>query len=412
MSQADNTLWINARLATCDPANPAPYGVLDGYAMWVKNGRIHTILPQADALAAFAATGDIIDAKGAWITPGFIDCHTHLVYGGNRAAEWEKRLNGVPYQQIAAEGGGILSTVRATRRLDEDELALASLPRLKALMQEGVTTLESKSGYGLTLDDELKQLRAAQRLAAALPVEITPTLLSAHALPPEFAGNADGYIDYVCQHILPAAAQEKLAEAVDVFCEGVGFSPAQTRRVFEAARAHGLQVKGHVEQLSNLHGAALVAEFGGLSADHIEYLDDAGVAALATAGTVAVLLPGAFYFLRETQKPPVEKLRAAGVAMAVSTDLNPGTSPFASIRLAMNQACVLFGLTPEEALLGTTRHAAQALGRGETHGQLANGFVADFLVWDIEHPAELAYSVGVPQLKTRVFRGVAQAASR
>jgi len=372
MHQPRHTLWINARLATCDAANPAPYGALEGHALWLQDGRIHAVLPQAEALQAFAGAGEVIDAQGRWITPGFIDCHTHLVYGGNRAAEWEKRLTGVPYQQIAAEGGGIISTVRATRSLDEDELALASLPRLKALMKEGVTTVEIKSGYGLTLADELKQLRAARRLAAALPVEVATTLLSAHALPPEYAGQADAYIDYVCHTIVPAAAAEGLAEAVDVFCEGVGFSPAQTRRVFDAARAHGLQLKGHVEQLSNLHGAALVAEFGGLSADHIEYLDD------------------------------------AGVAMAVSTDLNPGTSPFASIRLAMNQACVLFGLTPEEALLGTTRHAAQALGRAASHGKLATGYVADLLLWDIEHPAEIVYGLGTNPLKQRVFRGVAQ----
>lgn len=408
MHQPDQSLWINARLATCDAANPAPYGALEGHALWLKDGRIHAVLPQAQALQAFGQAGSVHDAQGRWLTPGLVDCHTHLVYGGNRAAEWEKRLTGVPYQQIAAEGGGIISTVRATRSLDEDELALASLPRLKALMKEGVTTVEIKSGYGLTLADELKQLRAARRLAAALPVEVATTLLSAHALPPEYAGQADAYIDYVCHTIVPAAAAEGLAEAVDVFCEGVGFSPAQTRRVFDAARSHGLQLKGHVEQLSNLHGAALVAEYGGLSADHIEYLDDAGVAAMAQAGTVAVLLPGAYYFLRETQKPPVDKLRAAGVAMAVSTDLNPGTSPFASLRLAMNQACVLFGLTPEEALLGATRHAAQALGRGHSHGKLAAGCVADLLLWDIEHPAEIVYGLGTNPLKQRVFRGVVQ----
>ena len=284
MHQPDQSLWINARLATCDAANPAPYGALEGHALWLKDGRIHAVLPQAQALQAFGQAGSVHDAQGRWLTPGLVDCHTHLVYGGNRAAEWEKRLTGVPYQQIAAEGGGIISTVRATRSLDEDELALASLPRLKALMKEGVTTVEIKSGYGLTLADELKQLRAARRLAAALPVEVATTLLSAHALPPEYAGQADAYIDYVCHTIVPAAAAEGLAEAVDVFCEGVGFSPAQTRRVFDAARAHGLQLKGHVEQLSNLHGAALVAECGGLSADHIEYLDDAGVAAMAQAG--------------------------------------------------------------------------------------------------------------------------------
>ncbi|OWY38060.1 imidazolonepropionase [Xenophilus sp. AP218F] len=402
------SLWINAKLATCDPGQPAAYGALHQHALLVRDGRIAAVLPQAEVDPA-AFDGAVHDAGGRWITPGFIDCHTHLIYGGSRAAEWEKRLAGVPYQQIAAEGGGILSTVRATRWLDEEELAVKSLPRLKALMAEGVTTVEIKSGYGLTLEDELKQLSAARRLGESLPVEVAATLLAAHAVPPEYAGDADGYVAHVADNIIPVAARAGLAEAVDVFCEGLGFTPAQTRRVFEAARAHGLKIKGHVEQLSNLGGAQLVAEFGGLSADHVEYLDAAGVDALERAGAAAVLLPGAFYFLREMQKPPVEKLRAAGVAMAVATDFNPGTSPFASLRLAMNQACVLFGLTPEEALLGVTRHAAQALGRSASHGRLAAGCVADFLVWDIEHPAELAYSVGVPQLKQRVFRGAAQA---
>ncbi|WP_137008945.1 imidazolonepropionase [Aquitalea aquatilis] len=398
------SLWLNARLATMDTQHAAPYGALHGHALVVEAGRIAAIVPQQQLNPA-SFDGEVVDAAGRWITPGFIDCHTHLVYGGNRAAEWEKRLQGVPYQQIAAAGGGIVSTVRATRELDEAQLAAASLPRLQALMAEGVTTIEMKSGYGLNLADELKQLRVARQLAASQPVEVSPTLLSAHALPPEFAGNGDGYIEHVIRDILPAVAVEKLAEAVDVFCESVGFSPAQTRRVFEAAQQHGLRVKGHVEQLSNLHGAALVAEFGGLSADHIEYLDAAGVAALKAAGTVAVLLPGAFYFLRETQKPPVAALREAGVPMAVSTDLNPGTSPFASIRLAMNQACVLFGLTPEEAMAGTTRHAAQALGRGHSHGRLAVGCVADLLLWNIDHPAEIVYGLGVNALAERVFRG-------
>ncbi|WP_374554343.1 imidazolonepropionase [Aquitalea pelogenes] len=398
------SLWLNARLATMDAQHPAPYGALHDHVLVVEQGRIAAILPQGQLNPA-SFDGEVVDVAGRWITPGFIDCHTHLVYGGNRAAEWEQRLLGVPYQQIAAQGGGIVSTVRATRTLSQAQLAAASLPRLQALMAEGVTTLESKSGYGLNLQDEIKQLRVARQLADSQPVEIAPTLLSAHALPPEFAGDADGYIQHVCQDILPTVAEQGLAEAVDVFCESVGFSPAQTRRVFEAAQQHGLRVKGHVEQLSNLQGAALVAEFGGLSADHIEYLDAAGVEAMRTAGTVAVLLPGAFYFLRETQKPPVELLRAAGVPMAVSTDLNPGTSPFASIRLAMNQACVLFGLSPEEALAGTTRHAAQALGRGHSHGKLALDHVADLLLWDIEHPAEIVYGLGVNPLAERVFRG-------
>ncbi|KJV31827.1 imidazolonepropionase [Aquitalea magnusonii] len=398
------SLWLNARLATMDTQHPAPYGALHDHVLVVEQGRIAAILPQGQLNPA-SFDGEVVDVAGRWITPGFIDCHTHLVYGGNRAAEWEQRLLGVPYQQIAAQGGGIVSTVRATRALSQAQLAAASLPRLQALMAEGVTTLESKSGYGLNLQDEIKQLRVARQLADSQPVEIAPTLLSAHALPPEFAGDADGYIQHVIRDILPTVAEQGLAEAVDVFCESVGFSPAQTRRVFEAAQQHGLRVKGHVEQLSNLHGAALVAEFGGLSADHIEYLDAADVEAMRTAGTVAVLLPGAFYFLRETQKPPVELLRAAGVPMAVSTDLNPGTSPFASIRLAMNQACVLFGLSPEEALAGTTRHAAQALGRGHSHGKLALDHVADLLLWDIEHPAEIVYGLGVNPLAERVFRG-------
>jgi imidazolonepropionase len=398
------SLWLNARLATMDTQHPAPYGALHDHLLVVEQGRIAAILPQGQLNPA-SFDGEVIDVAGRWITPGFIDCHTHLVYGGNRAAEWEQRLLGVPYQQIAAQGGGIVSTVRATRALSEAQLAATGLPRLQALMAEGVTTLESKSGYGLNLDDEIKQLRVARQLGDSQPVEIVPTLLSAHALPPEFAGDADGYIQHVIRDILPTVAEQGLAEAVDVFCESVGFSPAQTRRVFEAAQRHGLRVKGHVEQLSNLQGAALVAEFGGLSADHIEYLDEAGVAAMRVAGTVAVLLPGAFYFLRETQKPPVELLRAAGVPMAVSTDLNPGTSPFASIRLAMNQACVLFGLSPEEALAGTTRHAAQALGRGHSHGKLALDHVADLLLWDIEHPAEIVYGLGVNPLAERVFRG-------
>ena len=406
-SPSPRTLFHRVRLATFDPQIAAPYGALLEHDVVVEAGRIAAIVPR-ETLDPRQFDGEVIDGAGAWMTPGLIDCHTHLVYGGNRAQEWEKRLSGVPYQQIAAEGGGIVSTVRATRALEEDELALASLDRLKALMAEGVTCVEIKSGYGLQPEEELKQLRAARRFATSFPIEVATTLLAAHAVPPEFAGRADDYIDQVVLPLIPVVAREGLAEAVDVFCEGVGFSPAQTRRVFEAARAHGLKVKGHVEQLSNLHGAALVAEFGGLSADHIEYLDEAGVAALAQSGTVAVLLPGAYYFLRETQKPPVDLLRAAGVPMAVSTDLNPGTSPFASLRLAMNQACVLFGLTPEEALTGATRHAAQALGRSATHGRIAIGYQADLLLWNIDHPAEIVYGLGANPLRRRVFRGVSQ----
>ncbi|GGY12586.1 imidazolonepropionase [Paludibacterium paludis] len=401
------TLWHHVRLATMDPSRPEPYGRLDGHALIVEDDRVVSIAPLS-SLSPASFDGHVVDGGGRWVTPGLIDCHTHLVYGGSRAEEWEKRLTGVPYETIAREGGGILSTVRATRALDEEGLFQASLPRLKALMNEGVTCIEIKSGYGLDLDNELKQLRVARRLGREFAVEIAPTLLAAHAVPPEFVGDADGWIERIADTLIPAAASAGLAEAVDVFCEGVGFSVAQCRRVFDAARAHSLAVKAHAEQLSHRGGAQLVADCGGLSADHLEHLDAAGVHRMAQAGTVAVLLPGAFYFLRETSRPPVEALRRAGVPMAVSSDLNPGTSPFASLRLAMNQACVLFGLTPEEALAGATRHAARALGRGTRMGVLAEGRLADFLVWSVDHPSEIVYSLGTPLLHQRVFRGVAR----
>jgi imidazolonepropionase len=319
--------------------------------------------------------------------------------------EWEKRLRGVPYAEIAREGGGILSTVRATRSCSEEELVIAAVPRLHALLAEGVTCVEIKSGYGLTISDELKMLRVAHRLSELFPVEISPTLLAAHAVPPEYIGKSDDYVELIIQQMIPVVARERLAEAVDVFCETIAFSPEQCDRIFKAARVHVLAVKGHVEQLSNQHGAELIARHGGWSCDHIEYLDDAGVHAMAQAGTIAVLLPGAYYFLREKQKPPIEKLRTAGVPMAVATDLNPGTSPLASIRLAMNLATVLFGLTPEEALAGITREAAHALGRGNRLGTLEVGKQADFLIWDVQHPAEIVCQLGVNLLVERVFRG-------
>ncbi|MBY0513294.1 MAG: imidazolonepropionase [Gemmataceae bacterium] len=398
-------LWVNVRIATLDPAVPAPYGLRDGWALATRGDRVAAILPHdAPQLRTFA--GPVVDVRGRWVTPGFIDCHTHLVFGGSRASEWEMRLGGVPYAEIAKRGGGILSTVRATRELNEDQLVAAALPRLHALAAEGVTCVEIKSGYGLTTADELKMLRAARRVAEVVGVEVSPTLLAAHATPPEFAGRADDYVSLIVAEMIPAAARDGLAEAVDVFCEHIAFSVTQCDRIFAAARNHHLVVKGHVEQLSNQHGAELVARHGGWSADHVEYLDDAGVTALAAAGTAAVLLPGAFYFLRETQRPPVERLRAAGVPVAVATDLNPGTSPFASLRLAMNQACVLFGLTPEEALAGVTRHAARALGRADRLGTLAAGKQADFLVWDVTHPAEIVCALGVNPLVSRVVRGV------
>lgn len=401
---AFDQLWVNARLATFDPAVKQPYGLTDGHALAVRGDTIAAILP-TDSPEVSRFSGPVHDCGGRWITPGLIDCHTHLIFGGSRAAEWEMRLSGVPYAEIARRDGGILSTVRATRAMTEDELVAAAVPRLRALLAEGVTCVEIKSGYGLTTADELKMLRAARRLGEQLPVEVSPTLLAAHAVPPEFAGRSDNYVVLIVEDMIPVAARGGLAETVDVFCETIAFSPAQCDRVFTAAEQHQLAVKGHVEQLSNLHGAELVARHGGWSADHLEYADEAGVAALARAGTVAVLLPGAFYFLREKQKPPVEALRAAGVPMAVGSDLNPGTSPFASLRLAMNMACVLFGLTPEEALAGATREAARALGRADRLGTLAAGKQADFLIWDVDHPAEIVCRLGVNPLRERVFRG-------
>jgi imidazolonepropionase len=316
------------------------------------------------------------------------------------------RLAGVPYTEIAKRGGGILSTVRATRAVNEDELVAAALPRMRALAAEGVTCVEIKSGYGLTTADELKMLRAARRVADKVGVEVSRTLLAAHAVPPEFAGRADDYVSLICGEMIPAVVGEKLAEAVDVFCESIAFSVPQCERIFAAARRHGLAVKGHVEQLSNSHGAELVARHSGWSADHLEYLDDTGVRALVQAGTLAVLLPGAYYFLREKQKPPVQSLREAGVPVAVATDLNPGTSPFASLRLCMNFACVLYALTPEESLAGVTRHAAKALGRADRLGTLEVGKQADFLVWDVTHPVEIVCQLGVVSpLAERVVRG-------
>ena len=400
-------LWTNARLATFDPRVPAPYGLLEGYALAVEGERIAAVLPM-DAHAVRDFAGEVTDCRGMLVTPGFIDCHTHLVWGGSRAADWEARLAGVPYTEIAKRGGGILSSVRATRAMSEDELLRVAVPRIHALAEEGVTCVEIKSGYGLTLEDELKMLRVARRLSELAPhlcIEVSPTLLAAHAVPPEFAGRADDYVSLICDAIIPAVALEQLAEAVDVFCESIAFTSAQCDRIFTAAKASGLAVKGHVEQLTNSHGAELVAKHGGWSADHLESLDDAGIAAMARAGTVAVLLPGAYYFLRETQKPPVAALRTAGVPLAVASDLNPGTSPFASLRLALNMACVLYCFSPEEALTGVTREAARALGRSDRIGTLSVGKRADFLVWDVQHPAEIVCALGTNPLAARVFKG-------
>ncbi|WP_038890319.1 imidazolonepropionase [Vibrio campbellii] len=346
-----------------------------------------------------------IDLQSKLLLPGLIDCHTHLVYAGNRANEFEMRLNGLPYEEIAKQGGGILSTVRATREASEEQLIELALPRLDGLLASGVTSVEVKSGYGLTLQDEIKMLRAAKALEQERKVKITTTLLAAHALPPEFKDRADDYIQHICDDIIPLVAEEKLATSVDVFCESIGFNLAQTERVFEAAKKHGLHVKGHTEQLSDLGGTTLTAKYNGLSADHIEYLDEIGVRALANSPTVATLLPGAFYFLRETQLPPIELLRAHKVPMAIATDINPGTSPFADLTLMMNMACTLFRLTPQEALRGVTQNAAKALGYGKSRGVIEIGYDADFSIWDIEHPADLSYQVGAKRLVGRIVNG-------
>lgn len=341
---------------------------------------------------------------GGVITPGLIDCHTHLVFGGQRADEFEQRLEGASYADIARAGGGIISTVRATRAASEDELFARAKSRLKALIADGVTTVEIKSGYGLTTADELKMLRVARRLGRAYPVNVVTTLLGAHAIPPEYSGDSDGYIDLVCKEMIPAAAAENLVDAVDVFCEHIAFSVAQCERVFAAAREHGLPIKAHAEQLSNLGGAAAAARYGALSVDHIEYLDDTGIRALHDAGSVAVLLPGAFHTLRETQYPPVDGLRQHGVPMAIATDGNPGSSPLFQPTLMLNLACTLFRLTPREALAGMTAHAARALGDSR-RGRLVEGAPADLCIWDIDTPAELAYAVQPGRLRQRVYGG-------
>ena len=398
----DDAIWRNVRLAIMDPERNTPYGLVDGHALIIRQGKIRAIVPES---SLYRTHDNTFDMQGRLVTPGLIDCHTHLVFGGNRAGEWEQRLNGVSYQQISAQGGGINATVSATRRASDDQLLAVARVRMERLIKEGVTLLEVKSGYGLDLATEEKILRVVSALAAENTLEISPTLLAAHATPAEYRDDPDGYITLVCETILPQLWEQGLFETVDLFCESVGFSLAQSERVFQTAQALGIPVKGHVEQLSLLGGAQLVSRYHGLSADHIEYLDEAGVAAMSHSGTVGVLLPGAFYFLKEKQRPPVEWLRQYNVPMAVATDFNPGTSPFISLHWAMNMACVQFGLTPEEAWAGVTRHAAQALGRQATHGQLKAGFVADFVVWDAYLPVEILYEPGRNPLYQRVFRG-------
>ncbi len=393
---------MNARIATLRGAR---YSMIDNGALRAEDGRIAWIGAAAELTPRRHAEGEeVIDAKGALVTPGLVDCHTHLVYAGERAREFEMRLAGLSYADIAKAGGGIVATVKATRAAGNAELRAASARRLESLMSEGVTTVEIKSGYGLDVDQELRCLRIARSLAADHAVSICTTLLGAHAIPPEYQGRAEAYVDAVCAQMIPRAAAEGLASAVDGFCETIAFSREQVARVFEAAGAHGLRVKLHADQLSDSGGAALAAQFGALSADHLEHASEAGIAALAKAGTVAVLLPGAFYFLRETKLPPVALLRKHGVDMAIATDCNPGTSPCTSILTMMNMACTLFRLTPEEALAGATCHAAAALGLHD-RGTLEVGKRADFAIWDVEHPSHLAWQIAGLRPRAVAFEG-------
>ena len=397
-----DTIWLDARLATLTPGRPG-LGIVEHAAIAAKDGRIAYVGPTAELPAGWDALERIgLDAR--WVTPGLIDCHTHLVHAGDRAHEFELRLAGASYEDIARAGGGILSTVEATRAASEDDLVRASLPRLDRLLAEGVTTVEIKSGYGLDLATEARMLRAARRLAKERDVDVVTSFLGAHALPPEANGDKDRYIGEVCA-MIPAVARERLADAVDAFCEKIAFSPAQTARVFAAARLAALPVKLHADQLSNLHGARLAAEHGALSADHLEYADEDGVAAMARACTVAVLLPGAFYVLREQQAPPVAALRRQRVPIAIATDCNPGTSPVTSLLTIMNMAATLFRLTVDEVIAGVTREAARALGRAHEIGTLELGKYCDLAIWGIERPAELVYRIGFNPLHARVRRG-------
>ena len=394
------TLWYNARLATL--TGPG-LGVVESGVVAAQGGRIVYAGPQADAPSLNAAKQ--IDCGGRWITPGLVDCHTHLVYAGDRAREFEMRLAGASYEEIAKAGGGIVSTVKATRAASQDALVAAALPRLDALIADGACTVEIKSGYGLSLDDEVKMLRAARALADKRKVRIVTTFLGAHALPPEANGDKDKYIDLVVNEMMPVVAREKLADAVDAFCEGIAFSTEQTRRVFEAAKKHGLRVKLHADQLSNLHGAELAATFGALSADHLEYTDEVGIAAMAKAGTVAVLLPGAFYFLRETKQPPLDLIRRHRVPIAIASDNNPGTSPLTSLLLTMNMAATCFRMTVDECIAGVTREGARALGLLNQTGTLEAGKDCDLAIWNIENLAELVYRMGYNPLHARIRNG-------
>jgi len=397
-------LWFNVNLATMTGDNP--YGMVKDGVLVVGGSKIAWLGNKADLPADYESRVEkTYDGQGGWITPGLVDCHTHLVYAGSRAREFELRLQGATYEEIARQGGGIRSTVSATRKADENALLEQSGPRLMAMMQEGVTTVEIKSGYGLDLETESRMLRVARQLGEKYPVTVVPTYLGAHALPSEFEGKSDDYIDLVCNSVMPEVAAQKLAVAVDAFCENIGFTPDQTEKVFQTAQKLGLAIKLHAEQLSDLKGAKLASRYGALSADHLEHVSEAGVKAMAAGGTIAVLLPGAFYFLRETRLPPIDLLRRHRVPIALSTDCNPGSSPTTSLLLMLNMACTLFRMTPEEALAGITRNGARALGLEDRIGTLEAGKDADFVLWDITEPAELAYRVGFNPLKQVVRQG-------
>lgn len=393
-----DALYINATIVTCESTGE-PYGLIKHGALAVKDGKIAWVglmddLPNSPLKKGGGGDFPVHSLNNQCITPALIDCHTHLVYAGNRAHEFEMRLNGATYEEIAKAGGGIRSTVMATRSASEDELLQQSLQRAKALLEEGVTTIEIKSGYGLDLETELKILRVTKKIGELLPITICPTFLGAHALPLEFQNHPDAYIDLVCQQMIPTVAQEKLATTVDVFCEKIAFNLAQTERVFATAQKFGLRVKCHAEQLSDLGSAALAARYNAISVDHLEFVNEKSIEKMSEADVTAVLLPGAFYFLREKQKPPVELLRQYEIPIAIATDCNPGTSPTTSLLLMLNMACTLFQLTPEEAFLGVTRNAARALGLENEKGSIKVGKQADFLIWDVQHPAELVYSIG------------------
>lgn len=393
-------LWTNCHVATMQDGQ---YSSIESAAIVTLAQHIHWIGAEKDVPVDDYA--EIIDLNGAWVTPGLIDCHTHSVFGGNRSVEFEKRLQGVSYAEIAASGGGIASTVRATREASEEQLLASALKRIRCMLKDGVTTIEIKSGYGLDYSNERKMLRVIRQVAQTLPMTVKSTCLAAHALPPEYQDQSDAYIEHICTEMLPKLHQEGLVDAVDAFCEHLAFSPAQVERVFKVAQALNLPVKLHAEQLSSLGGSTLAARYHALSADHLEYMTEADAKVMAASGTVAVLLPGAFYFLRETKYPPLDSLQQHGVRIALSSDLNPGTSPALSLRLMLNMGSTLFRLTPEQALAGVTTHAAYALGLQDTHGTLEQGKVADFIAWDIEHPSEIVYWLGGDLAKRIIQHG-------